>query len=289
MDCCLMRNKFLLVLAVFLLFYLSGFSQNSSKIKLSYEAELPVVGTSTVSLGYAGMMGGVHDNIVIATGGANFPKGMPWEGGAKEWSNSIYWLNKGTWNLSKQVLPFPLAYGASVSVPNGILIIGGDNKDGVSDKVLLISFNKSKKEVELGHFPNLPEPLAYNNAIVTDGYVYVAGGMNAESSSNSFYRINIEKKGQWEKLPNFPGEPRALHSMVVQETSTSKSIFIIGGRNQQKGQASHPFTNFLSYDLKKKKWKDEGDILLNGAKKVIMGAPAEPSGSMHILVYGGSD
>jgi len=282
------KNKFFLALTTFLFFNLYGFSQNSSKIKISYEPELPNVGSKT-SLGYAGMMGGIQGNIVIAAGGANFPNGLPWEGGNKEWYNSIYWLNKGTWTLSKQVLPFPLAYGASVSVPNGVLVIGGDNKDGVSDKVFLISFNKFKKTIELDYYPNLPEPLAYSNAIVTNGYVYVAGGMNAESSSNSFYRINIEKKDPWEKLPDFPGAPRAVHSMVVQETSTSKRIFIIGGRNQQKGKSSVPLTNFLSYDLNKKQWKDEGDILLDGAKKVIMGASAEPSGSMHILVYGGSD
>lgn len=283
------KLKFFFALVTFLCFNLFGFSQNSSKIKVSYESELPAKGDAKTSLGYAGMMGGLQDNIIIAAGGANFPKGLPWEGGAKEWSNSIYWLNKGVWVLSKQVLPSPLAYGASVSLPNGVMVIGGNSKYGASNKVFLISFNKSKNDVELTDYPNLPEALAFNNAIVTDGYVYVAGGMNDESSSNSFYRINIEKKGEWEKLPSFPGEPRAVHSMVVQETSNSKSIFLIGGRNQQKGKLSNLMTNFLSYDLKKRQWKDEGDIIIDGNKKVIMGASAEPSGSMHILVYGGSD
>ncbi|RTE54098.1 sodium transporter [Arenibacter aquaticus] len=265
------------------------FSQNSTSIDLTYEPALPPLANDNVSLGYAGMMGGVQDNIVIAAGGANFPAGKPWEGGTKEWYDSIYYLENGTWTLSKKTLPIPLAYGASVSVPGGILFIGGNNKNHISNEVFQVSFNKSKKEIELEYYPNLPEPLAYTNAVYTDGYVYVAGGMNEETSSNSFYRINLENKDHWEKLQDFPGEPRAVHSMAVQETSTSKSIFLIGGRNQKKDEVSTHLTNFLSYDIKKRQWKNEGDLVLNGSKKVIMGASAEPSGSMHILVYGGSD
>ncbi len=265
------------------------FSQNSTSIDLTYEPALPPVANDNVSLGYAGMMGGVQDNIVIAAGGANFPAGETWEGGTKEWYDSIYYLENGTWTLSKKTLPLPLAYGASVSIPGGILFIGGNNKNHISNEVFQVSFNKSKKEIELEYYPNLPEPLAYTNAVYTDGYVYVAGGMNAETSSNSFYRINLENKDHWEKLQDFPGEPRAVHSMAVQETSTSKSIFLIGGRNQKKDEVSTHLTNFLSYDIKKGQWKNEGDLVLNGSKKVIMGASAEPSGSMHILVYGGSD
>ncbi|WP_026813365.1 sodium:solute symporter family transporter [Arenibacter certesii] len=281
--------KFILSLVAFLLFYPFMFSQNSNNIKVSYESDLPSMGNSEVSLGYAGMMGGVQNNIVIAAGGANFPNGMPWKGGQKEWYDSIYWLENGKWTLSQKTLPRPLAYGASVSTTKGVLLIGGNNKELVSDQVILISFNPSKKEIELEHFPNLPEPLAYTNAVLAEGFVYVAGGMNEKSSSNSFYRIHLENKDHWEKLNDFPGEPRAVHSMAVQETSKSKSIFVIGGRNQKKDQVSTHFTNFLSYDLAKQEWKNEGEIMLNGSKKVIMGASAEPSGSMHILVYGGSD
>jgi len=282
-------NKFILSLVTFLLFYSFLFAQSTSSIQVSYEPNLPSLTNTEVSIGYAGMMGGVYDNIVIAAGGANFPNGMPWDGGQKVWYDSIYWLENGSWTLSQQSLPMPLAYGASVSTEKGVLLIGGNTKERVSDEVFLLSFNSTKQEIELESFPSLPEPLAHTNAVFADGYVYVAGGLNTTSSTNSFYRLHLENKGPWEKLQDFPGEPRAVHSMAVQETSTSKRIFIIGGRNQRKDQLSSHLTNFISYDLKKQQWKDEGDIVLNGSKKVIMGAAAEPSGSMHILVYGGSD
>ncbi|MDL5510510.1 sodium/solute symporter [Arenibacter sp. M-2] len=265
------------------------FSQNISTLQVNLESEIPPLDSGNNSMGYAGMMGGVYDDIVIVAGGANFPKALPWEGGQKKWYDSIYWLDNGIWKRSTRSLPEPLAYGASVSTPNGVLLIGGNNEDITSDKVFLVIYNSSIKEIELSRYPDLPEPLAYTKAVYVDGYVYVAGGLNTDSSTNSFYRINLQKKVQWEKLLDFPGEPRSLHSMAVQETSGSKSIFVIGGRNQSKEQISTFPKSFLSYDIQKQIWNNEGDLLVKGSKRVVMGAAAEPSGSMHILVYGGSD
>ncbi|MDX1328195.1 MAG: sodium/solute symporter, partial [Arenibacter sp.] len=205
------------------------------------------------------------------------------------WHNSIYILENNSWRLSAQTLPMPLGYGASVSTDKGVLIIGGDNKDTVSKSVILLSYNQSKKDIDIVSYPDLPEALAYTSAVVENDYVYVAGGMNSEKSSNSFYRLNLKENKTWEKLEDFPGEPRALHVMVVQETSHSRNIFLIGGRNQTKGSISTPLTEYLSYDLNKKEWINKGDLTINGAPRVIMGAVAEPMGSMHVMLYGGSD
>ncbi|MCM4166546.1 N-acetylneuraminate epimerase [Arenibacter antarcticus] len=282
-------RKVLSCLVFLFLFSTSLFGQGKSKINMSNLPSLPALEKGSSSLGFAGMMGGMHNGMVIVAGGANFPSGLPWEGGAKKWYNSIYILEKDRWKLSSQTLPIPLGYGASVSTEKGILIIGGDNQDQVRNNVILLAYNQSKKDIDIISYPDLPEPLAYLSAVFTDGYVYVAGGMNSETSSNSFYRLNLEGKSTWEKLQDFPGEPRALQAMVVQETSHSKNIFLIGGRNQRKGQLSKPLTQYVSYDLDKKLWINKGDLIVNGKPRIIMGAVAEPMGSMHILLYGGSD
>ncbi len=263
--------------------------QDVSNIKMSKLPSLPAQEQGGKSLGFAGMMGGVHNGVLIVAGGANFPNGLPWEGGAKVWHNSIYILENNSWRLSAQTLPMPLGYGASVSTDKGVLIIGGDNKDTVSKSVILLSYNQSKKDIDIVSYPDLPEALAYTSAVVENDYVYVAGGMNSEKSSNSFYRLNLKENKTWEKLEDFPGEPRALHAMVVQETSHSRNIFLIGGRNQTKGSISTPLTQYLSYDLNKKEWINKGDLTINGTPRVIMGAVAEPMGSMHVMLYGGSD
>ena len=94
---------------------LSVFGQDSLKLSIRNLPNLPAAPGREQSLGYAGMLGGVHEGVIIAAGGANFPDALPWEGGQKKWSNSIYILSDNAWQLAKTSLPYPLAYGASIS------------------------------------------------------------------------------------------------------------------------------------------------------------------------------
>lgn len=282
------QNSIILVFAV-LTFIQSYGQEEVSKLDVENLPSLPAIKGADESLGFAGMLGGKHNGVVIVAGGANFPNGHPWEGGEKVWSKNIYILEDNNWRLSNKELPIPLAYSASVSSDNGILCIGGDNKEYTSDKVLCLTYNSTTKDVEISEYPILPEPLAYTSAVVVDDFVYVVGGKNSKNSTNSFYRLNLKNKKNWEKLTDFPGLPRAVHSTAIQETSTTKKLFVIGGRNQKSGQKSQALTNYLTYDFKNQTWQDEGDIIINGKPRVLMGASAETMGSMHIMIYGGSD
>lgn len=279
----------IVILVFIVLTFVPSFGQEISKVSITDLPNLPAKNASTKSLGYAGMLGGTHNGVLLAAGGANFPNGLPWEGGSKVWSNNIHIFENDTWRLSTKKIPMPLAYSASVSTKKGVLSIGGNNETLTSDKVLLLSYNTSTKDVEVSEYPNLPEPLAFTSAVVVDDFVYVVGGKNAKKSTNSFYRLNLKDKNSWEKLANFPGLPRALHSTAVQETQTNKKLFVIGGRNEVAGQKSETLKNYLSYDFKEQRWQDEGSLLIDGKTRVLMGASAETMGSMHIMVYGGSD
>ena len=94
--------------------------QNQQKLVL--DSLPPIIGSDLdVGNGFAGMMGGEQEGVLIAAGGANFPNGLPWEGGSKVWSDAIYYLDGGQWNRATTKLPKPLAYGASVVLPEGIL------------------------------------------------------------------------------------------------------------------------------------------------------------------------
>lgn len=282
-------TKILLFIALTFLSIVSSFGQEVEKLSIVDLPNLPAEQEGIASLGYAGMLGGVHNNVIIAAGGANFPNGLPWEGGEKVWSKNIYILEENQWRVSLKTLPIPLAYAASVSTADGILSIGGENEAITSNKVLLLTYNASIKDVEIVEYPDLPEPLAYTSAVVIDDYVYVVGGKNAKNSTNAFYRLNWIEKRAWEKLTDFPGLPRAVHCIAVQETSTNRKLFVIGGRNQVAGKKSQALTNYLSYDLQERVWQDEGDLLIDGKPRVLMGASSETMGSMHIMIYGGSD
>lgn len=281
-------HKTILFLALFLM-CLPFFGQEISKLELTDLPNLPAEKADAESLGYAGMLGGTHKGVLIAAGGANFPEGLPWQGGKKVWSSSIYIFENGQWRISSKTLPMPLGYAASVSTENGVLCMGGNNETHTSDTVLLISYDEVAKDVTITEYPKLPEPLAFSSAVIVDGFVYLVGGGNDAQSTNSFYRLALKEAQHWEKLADFPGSPRALHTMAVQDTQTNQKLFVIGGRNEVAGQKSEALTNYLSYDFKNKTWADEGDLLIDGEPRVLMGASAEVMGSMHIVVYGGSD
>jgi len=281
-------QKAVLTIAV-LLTCLPLFSQEISKLERTELPALPAVNSTSKSIGYAGMLGGAHNGVILAAGGANFPEGKPWEGGKKVWSNAIFILENGQWRLSKTQLPMPLGYSASVAIKEGVLSIGGNNETEITDKAYLLSYNKGSKDIELKEYPKLPEPLAFSSAVVDGDYVYVVGGNTPNGSTNAFYRLSLKDKKNWEKLENFPGAARALHTTAIQETQTTKKLFVIGGRQEMPGQKSNALTNYLTYDFKKQTWTDEGDLLVKDAPRVLMGASAEVMGSMHIMVYGGSD
>jgi solute:Na+ symporter, SSS family len=266
-----------------------SFGQEIPKLSITDLPSLPAKQEGLQSLGYAGMLGGVQNEVVIAAGGANFPNGLPWEGGKKVWSDVIYILEGNAWRKSTKKLPDNLAYGASVTTSDGILIIGGENEKTTSDAVFLLSYDPTNKEVQIVDYPSLPEPLAYSSAVIEQEYVYVVGGKNSKKSTNSFYRLHLEKKKAWEKLADFPGPPRAVHACAIQETKDSRKLFVIGGRNQATGKKSQPLTTYLSYDLAAENWQDEGEISIDSKPRVLMGASAQTMGSMHLMVYGGSD
>ena len=71
-------------------------------IKWKIAAELPASNGQSKSLGFAGPINGVNNNVLVVAGGANFPDGLPWEGGKKYYSNEIFVLQKAgkkfVWN-----------------------------------------------------------------------------------------------------------------------------------------------------------------------------------------------
>ncbi len=47
--------------------------------------ELPPAAYQTNQPGLAGPFAGVHGNVLLIGGGANFPDQLPWDGGKKTW------------------------------------------------------------------------------------------------------------------------------------------------------------------------------------------------------------
>jgi N-acetylneuraminate epimerase len=166
------------------------------------------------SVGYAGSFAGVANDVLIVAGGSNFPNGgTPWNGGVKKWYDKIFVMEKpgAQWKEAGR-LPFPLGYGVSVSVKNGLMLIGGSNEKGHVPNVFLLHYRHGKIEIE--NLPSLPFALANSCGALVGDKIFLAGGLAAPSSlatGHPFLCFDLKQKnGTWKELPAWPGPSRML-------------------------------------------------------------------------------
>ena len=102
---------------------------------------------------------------LLVLGGANFPDKYPWEGGTKTWWSTLYSydLQTGKWTVYDDFLDRPLAYGVSISLPEGLLCIGGCDRTQCSDNVFLIKKEEDSFVIDSVSYPSLPVPLGECN------------------------------------------------------------------------------------------------------------------------------
>ncbi|WP_157693919.1 hypothetical protein [Opitutus sp. GAS368] len=193
--------------------------------------QLPVYPRSP---GVAAVIAGFHDGMLIAAGGANFPDRPPWEGGVKRTYDEIYArsLEGAEWRAVGR-LPAPRAYAAVVSVPAGVLAIGGENSTGVFQDALMLSWQGGKMAIKPAS--SLPVALASPAATVLDGKVYLAGGYAAGTprvSTNHFYCLDLANLAAgWQPLAPWPGPSRALAVMAALDGA----VYLISGLEMNTG------------------------------------------------------
>ena len=219
---------------------------------------------------------------------------MPWEGGKKYYSNEIHVLqNQGgkfIWNKKvKSTLPEPIAYCGNTSSPAGVVYVGGENENGISNKCYLLNWNRKKTCIDIKQLPDLP--LALTNVTVTniDNVVYAAGGDQAKNSSNNFYCIDLNNSNlQWKILPGLP-IALANATAISQSSNNGKEIFIIGGRTKTATGISALHNTTFAFDPVKQAWRKCADIS-NGKETTNLSASSGVAlGKNEILITGGDN
>jgi N-acetylneuraminate epimerase len=161
--------------------------------------------------GFAGMFAGVSNGSLVCMGGTNFPGKRPWEGGKKKWYDDIYVLEGKKWQRLKQKLSSPVAYGVSVTYNNIIILIGGNDEHGYSNRVVGYAWTGSS--IEITSYPSLPVPLANMAGALVGHLVIICGGNNSSQGKgiNKCYSLDLEdlNKG-WFEFPPLPGLERVL-------------------------------------------------------------------------------
>ena len=259
--------------------------------------ELPVSVPNEKNTGVAGAFSGIVHNKLMIAGGTNFPDKKPWEGGTKIFYNKIYLFEIGKDTLkavSQSVaLPEPLAYGASISLLEGVLCIGGNGPARCSSKVFLIRWDQTGHKLIVDAYPELPVPLSFTTAVLSGNNVYVTGGStspNASETKNYFFRLNLSGINtpdfKWEKLPSYPGLSRSFGVSVAQSNGVRECIYLFSGRNQSNPDEPVVMNDGLVYDPVLQKW-DNIRTELPAAFPVMAGS-AFPYGSDNIVFAGGA-
>lgn len=182
-----------------------------------------------VSAAFAGKIG---DKLILA-GGCNFPNTPAAEGGKKVFYKGIYasdYYADGSLKWKKVgSLPEPLAYGASVSVSEGIVLIGGNNDKGATNKVQFLSLVKGK--VKLTELPDLPYKLDNFAAAAIGRRIYVCGGnLNGVPSNNVAY-IDLDNiKDGWKAVKAFPEHERVQPvAFSLNDSNGERCLYVFGG------------------------------------------------------------
>lgn len=235
--------------------------------------------------GLAGVFAGVHNNVLLVAGGTTFPEGKPWEGGEKHFSDAVlvYEHMAGGIQLlnSASKLPVPLGEGASVSLPQGVLCIGGQSSDDLSNRVFLLGWNGSS--IDISELPALPVAVKSAAAAVIGNTVYVVGGESENGVTNHFLALDITSpESGWQKLPDFP-MPVSGASAVAQMDGEEISLHVFGGRAKKESEITTTFyPHVFRFCPSEGKWEQKQDMEIPLAV-----ASAASIGASHIVLAGG--
>jgi N-acetylneuraminic acid mutarotase len=272
--------------------------------------------------GVAGPVVGVHEDVLITAGGANFPDGLPWhptKDGAV--SHKKYWSDihvmtgdrgdwqSGDWQSGGQ-LAAPVGYSVSVSTPHGVLALGGERSkvehDGTRsvvrlDAVMRLAWNANSKAVEVSsvwpssgrEIPTLPSGTTAACGTVVGDYIYLAGGDTGEGGSSQFLRLSITPQEgapwKWEALPTWPGPPRT-HAIGV---AHGGKFYLISGRNKLVDRDFVILNDAYVFDPGQHEkdqsgWKRIADVSVDGKPTSVMAGTGITSADGVLTVIGGA-
>lgn len=248
------------------------------------------------NLGVAGAFSGISNNVMLLAGGANFPAAPARNGGTKKYWDKVYALplqagEKISWLKKELHFPFPVAYGASVTMKEGIVCIGGKNDAGPLAEVSLMQWDEKIKDIRIVRLPPLPQSLASPMADHIGDVLYVAGGDNDRQTQKSFYFLDLHRsQNGWQSLPAWPGPPLADGVLVAQSNGKQVCLYLVGGRNSIPGKLSAYYNAVYEFNPTSKKWKKKKGITgVNRRPVPLFAGTAAAIDKQDILLLGGND
>ena len=231
------------------------------------------------------------DGRIILIGGCNFPVDPMAPASQKKFYSGIYaaeptnmqWQRIGS-------LDEPTGYGATATVPAGIVLIGGTPNGGAStNSVVLLKIEGDV--ISTTTLPSLPVNLDNIAAAAIGSQVYVAGGNANGIPSRSLFMLDMDNLSLgWKKLREMPGNPRVQPVMAAAITADGQtSLYLWGGFAPRHGKYEPTLElEGLRYDPNKDKWhKVAGPKDQNGESLSVGGGCACTLSDGRIAVIGG--
>ena len=191
----------------------------------------------------------------------------------------------------------PMAYGASVRVPEGTLFIGGTDFVAVSQGVELKHGRLYKDRDTKWDFDRtgresrtpLPVPLCRLAATFAGGYIYVAGGQTINGSNQQVFRLAWPRGTKWEVLASMPGPSRIHPVVAVQTDGRDSCLYVFGGYSPADSlQVGALHQDGYALNLRTLEWRHlEWDLPFD--RRPTAGACAASIGHSFIMLVGGVD
>ena len=291
----MIKKNYVSFIALIMLLLLSSNSYSSgiNKIVRTQMWSMEQSADTLLQEGLAGSFFGKQGDWFILAGGANFPHGKPWEGGAKTFSKEIFVFSESNNQFqlisASDNLPIGVAEGAYASTSKGVLCIGGQTPDGLSNNVLLLNYNG--KDVTVETYPELPFAVKNATAAIVSNRVYLLGGQKEDGeSTNQFLMLDLNSldKG-WQSMPNFPVAVSAA-TMSAQQDGEEISLFVFGGRAIGDDNLTNFYSSVYNYRTSKNEWTTRSDIRLDETTLIELSmAVSAPIGATHIALVGGDN
>lgn len=224
-------------------------SSQSETLSVKWEIAQRLPGQSAEShLGVAGPLVGIVGDKLLIAAGANFPEGMPWDGGKKIYQHKayLYTIDDEELVLDREfAFSDSIAYAANISVDGFIYSAGGEGENGATSAVVKYGLD-TNGDLQKQILKPLPEPLTNGALIFAHGSLYFVGGENAIHVSDKVYKLDLTvEEGQWEEFLILPYP--VTHAVVVY--NSADKILIAGGRKRNDQAKSDIYDAVLEIDI----------------------------------------
>ncbi len=240
--------------------------------------------------GFAGSFAGRLGTQVVAGGGANFPDGvMPWDGGKKVWHDTLYALDPespaAAWKVIGH-LPQANGYGVSLSVREGIVLIGGSDATRHFREVWLLTL-AADGQAQFRPLPPLATGLAQMSGALVGRRIHLCGGIetpDATTATNAHWMLDLDASDKgWQALPALPAAGR----MLATAAAVDGAFFCLAGCSLAADAAGKPVRSYLrdAWKFSAGRWLRLADL----PHPLVAAASPAPVAGAAVFVVSGDD